>query len=248
MSARPTIPPNPLGHSPRNNNLLAALSAVSFEPLAASLELVPMRLGDVLYEPGVRLRHAYFPTTSVVSLHYVTESGAAAETAGVGNEGIVGISLFLGGHSTPSSAVVHAAGHGYRLERSVLMQEFERAESTRRLLLRYTQALMAQICQAAVCYRHHSIEQQLCSWLLATLDRVRPGNVVMTHELVASLLGVRRESITQAAGRLQELGFISYRRGHISVLDEAGLRGCACECYEAVKVEMRRLLAVTPLG
>jgi CRP-like cAMP-binding protein len=219
-------------HSPLQNDLLAALSAVSpqaFAPLAAALEAVPMRLGEMLYEPGVRLRHAYFPTTSVVSLHYVTASGASAETAGVGHEGVVGVSLFMGGDTTPSSAVVQTAGHGYRLERS--------------LLLRYTQALMTQICQSAVCYRHHAVEQQLSSWLLSTLDRLCNHDLVMTQELVASLLGVRRESITQAAGRLQQMGYIRYRRGHISVLDAAGLRRSACECYAVVKMEMQRLRA-----
>jgi len=232
----------PLPHDPRHNGLLAALSVASFAPLADALELVPMRLGDVLYEPGVQLRHGYFPTTSVVSLHYATESGSSAETAGVGREGLVGVSLFLGGDTTSSSAVVQTAGHGYRLDRGLLVQEFARAGPLRLLLLRYTQALMTQVCQSAVCYRHHSIEQQLCCWLLSTLDRIRPGQLVMTHELVANLLGVRRESITAAAGRLQELGYIRYRRGHISILDEAGLQKCACECYEAVKKEMHRLL------
>jgi len=232
-------------HSPKNNGLLAAMSlaaSAAYEPLAAALELVTMRLGDMLYEPGVQLQHAYFPTTSVVSLHYVTASGATAETAGVGHEGIVGIPLFMGGQSTASSAVVQTAGHGYRLERSLLLREFERAGEVQRLLLLYTQALMAQISQNAACYRHHSVEQQLSGWLLATHDRFSSGELVMTQELVASLLGVRRESITQAAGKLQELGYIRYRRGHISVLDGGGLQRCACECYGVVKREMRRLL------
>jgi len=242
MAANLATPP----HSPTHNGLLAAMlvmPSLLAEPWAAALELVPMRLGDMLYEPGVRQQHAYFPTTSVVSLHYVTASGATAEAAGVGHEGVVGISLFMGGHSTSSSAVVQTAGHGYRLERSLLLREFERAGPLQRLLLRYTQALMAQISQTAACYRHHSVEQQLSGWLLATQDRFGSGELVMTQELVASLLGVRRESITQAAGRLQSLGYIRYRRGHIAVLDAGGLQRCACECYGVVKREMHRLLS-----
>ena len=202
-----------------------------------------MLLGDVLYEPGGQLQHAYFPTTAIVSLQYVTESGASAETAGVGNEGLVGISLFMGGNTTPSSAVVQTAGHAYRLERRQLMQEFDRAGPTQRLLLRYTQALITQITQTAVCNRHHSVEQQLCRWLLLTLDRVPTGELVMTQELVASMLGVRREGITEAAGKLQQAGLIRYRRGHISVLARAGLEARTCECYAVVKTEIHRLLS-----
>jgi len=202
-----------------------------------------MPLGKMLYEPGEQLQHAYFPTTSIVSLHYVTESGASAETAGVGNEGVVGISLFMGGDTTPSSAVVQTAGHAYRLERRLLTQEFNRAGLLQRLLLRYTQALMTQMAQTAVCNRHHSVEQQLCRWLLLTLDRLPSNELVMTQELVASMLGVRREGITEAAGNLQRAGFISYRRGHIAVLDRSGLETSACECYAVVKKELNRLLS-----
>ncbi|RLJ68587.1 Crp/Fnr family transcriptional regulator [Sulfurisoma sediminicola] len=230
-------------HSPNRNHLLAALPPAEFEALAANLEPVPLPLGKTLYEPGTQLQHAYFPTTAIVSLHYVMESGASAETAGVGNEGVVGISLFLGGNTTSSSAVVQTAGHAYRLERRVLMQEFDRAGSLQRLLLRYTQALITQMAQTAACNRHHSVEQQLCRWLLLTLDRLPSNELVMTQELVASMLGVRREGITEAAGNLQRAGFISYRRGHISVLDRAGLETRACECYAVVKKELARLLS-----
>ena len=229
-------------NSPRQNHLLAALPEASFEALAPRLELVPMRLGEMVYEPGKQLRHAYFPTTSIVSLHYVMESGASAETAGVGNEGVVGVSLFMGGDTTPSSAVVQTAGFAYRLERGFLKSDFDRDDSLRRLLLRYTQALMTQIAQTGACNRHHSVEQQLCRWLLLTLDRVPSAELIMTQELVATMLGVRRESITEAAGRLQEAGFIRYRRGHIAVLDRNGLKTRACECYAVVKKELQRLL------
>ena len=230
-------------HNPNQNHLLAALPTAEFDRLAPHLELTPMLLGDVLYEPGGQLQHAYFPTTAIVSLQYVTESGASAETAGVGNEGLVGISLFMGGNTTPSSAVVQTAGHAYRLERPQLMLEFDRAGPTQRLLLRYTQALITQITQTAVCNRHHSVEQQLCRWLLLTLDRVPTGELVMTQELVASMLGVRREGITEAAGKLQQAGLIRYRRGHISVLARAGLEARTCECYAVVKTEIHRLLS-----
>jgi len=230
-------------HSPTQNHLLAALPKAEFEHLAARLELVHLPLGDMLYEPNMQLKHAYFPTTSIVSLHYVTESGASAEAAGVGNEGIVGVSLFMGGNTTPSSAVVQTAGYAYRLERSVLQAEFNRGGFMQRLLLRYTQALMTQIMQTAVCNRHHSIEQQLCRWLLLTLDRIPAQELVMTQELIASMLGVRREGITEAAGKLQQAGFIRYRRGHIAVLDRTGLETRTCECYAVVKKELHRLLS-----
>jgi CRP-like cAMP-binding protein len=229
-------------NSPRQNHLLAALPGASFEALSSRLELVPLLLGEMLYEPGKQLRHAYFPTTSIVSLHYVMDSGASAETAGVGNEGVVGVSLFMGGDTTPSSAVVQTAGHAYRLERGFLKSEFDRDDGLRELLLRYTQALMTQISQTGACNRHHSVEQQLCRWLLLTLDRIPSAELIMTQELVATMLGVRRESITEAAGRLQEAGFIRYRRGHIAVLDRNGLRTRACECYAVVKKELHRLL------
>ena len=230
-------------HSPNQNHLLAALPTAEFERLAPHLELVPMLLGDILYEPGGKMHHAYFPTTSIVSLHYVMESGASAETAGVGNEGVVGISLFMGGETTPSSAMVQTAGHAYRLESRLLKQEFDRAGSMQHLLLRYTQALITQMCQTAVCNRHHSVEQQLCRWLLLTLDRMSSPELIMTQELVASILGVRREGVSEAAGHLQQAGCISYRRGHITVLDRSGLETRACECYAVVKKELSRLLS-----
>lgn len=228
--------------SPSQNHLLAALPPAEYERLAAHLELVPMPLGQMLYEPGSQLRHAYFPTTCIASLHYVTESGASAETAGVGNEGMVGVSLFMGGETTSSSAVVQTAGHAYRLERSILKEEFNRAGLFQRLLLRYTQALMTQMAQTAACNRHHSVQQQLCRWLLLTLDRLPSRELIMTQELVASMLGVRRESVTDAAGNLQAAGYIRYRRGHLGVLDRAGLESRACECYAVVKKELDRLL------
>jgi CRP-like cAMP-binding protein len=230
-------------HNPSQNHILAALPPEDFEPLAAHLELVPLALGEILYEPGGQLQHAYFPTTAIVSLHYVTESGASAETAGVGNEGVVGISLFMGGDTTPSSAVVQTAGHAYRLERRLLKQEFNRGGLLHRVLLRYTQALMTQMNQTAACNRHHSVEQQLCRWLLLTLDRLPSSELVMTQDLVASMLGVRREGITEAAGNLQRGGLIRYRRGHISVLERPGLEAAACECYAVVKKELGRLLS-----
>jgi len=230
-------------HSPNQNHLIAALPTDEFEPLAEQLELVPMPLGQMLYEPGGQLQHAYFPTSCIVSLHYVTESGASAETAGVGSEGVVGVSLFMGGDTTSSSAVVQTAGHAYRLERHKLLHEFNRAGLLQRLLLRYTQALLTQMAQTAVCNRHHTLEQQLCRWLLLTLDRLPTNELIMTQELVASMLGVRREGVTEAAGNLQRAGCISYRRGHIAVLDRSGLEARACECYAVVRKEMSRLLS-----
>ena len=233
----------PASHSPNQNHLLSALPAAEFDRLAAHLELVPMRLGEILYEPGGQMQHAYFPTTAIVSLHYVMESGASAETAGVGNEGVVGISLFMGGDSTPSSAVVQTAGHGYRLPGRLLKQEFNGPGAMRSLLLRYTQALITQMTQTAACNRHHSVEQQLCRWLLLTLDRSVSSELVMTQELVASMLGVRREGITEAAGNLQRAGLIRYRRGHISILQRDGLEARSCECYAVVKKELGRLMS-----
>jgi CRP-like cAMP-binding protein len=241
MQSRPTA--TPPAHNPSQNHLLAALPPEEFGRLSAHLELVPMLLGHVLYEPGGQMQHAYFPTTSIVSLHYVMESGASAESAGVGNEGVVGISLFMGGDTTPSSAVVQTAGHAYRLQGRLLKQEFGRGGMVQGLLLRYTQALITQMFQTAACNRHHSVEQQLCRWLLLTLDRMPSGELVMTQELVASMLGVRREGITQAAGSLQNAGFIRYRRGHISILERSGLEARACECYGVVKKELARLLS-----
>lgn len=229
--------------NPSQNHLLAALPAAEFEALAPHLHLVPLALGQMLYEPGEQLQHAYFPVSAIISLHYVTESGASAESAGVGNEGMLGVSLFMGGDTTPSSAVVQTAGYAYRLERRLLKQEFARGGLLQRLLLRYTQALMTQMSQTAVCNRHHSVEQQLCRWLLLTLDRLPGDELVMTQELVAGMLGVRREGITEVAGRLQTAGIIRYRRGHISILNRAGLEAQACECYSVVSKELKRLLA-----
>ncbi len=229
-------------HNPLQNHLLAALPKEDFNALATHLELVSMKLGDTLYEPGEQQQYAYFPTTAIVSLHYVTESGASAETAGVGNEGVVGVSLFMSGGGTSSSAVVQTAGFGYRLDRRSLREEFERGGALQQLLLRYTQALMTQMSQTAVCNRHHSVEQQLCRWLLLTLDRLPSNELVMTQELVAHMLGVRREGITEAAGKLQHAGYISYRRGHITVLNRKGLEGISCECYDVVRKELKRLL------
>lgn len=229
-------------HSPKQNHLLAALPTAEFEPLAVHLELVALPLGKMLYESGGQLQHAYFPTTAIVSLHYVMASGAASESAGVGNEGMVGTSLFLSGTTTPSSAVVQTAGHAYRLDRRLLMQEFNRAGLMQRLLLRYTQAMLTQMAQTAACNRHHSVEQQLCRWLLMTLDRLPANELTMTQELIANMLGVRREGITEAAGNLQRADFISYRRGHITVLDRLGLEKNTCECYAVVKKELSRLL------
>jgi len=231
------LPPHP-----KLNRLLASLGDVDYALLSPDLEAVPMRLGQMLYEPGQQLNHAYFPGTAVVSLHYVTRSGASAEVSGVGPEGVVGLALFLGGQSTSSSAVVHTAGFGWRVPRQRLQHAFAHSPSLRRALLRATQSVMTQIAQTAACYRHHTAEQQMSRWLLATMDRMpNPGELVMTHELLASLLGVRRETITQVAGRLQQQGLIRCRRGHISVLDAAGLVESACECYRAMRQELGRL-------
>lgn len=228
--------------SPNQNQLLAALPIAEFERISPHLELVAMPLGEVLYESGGQLQYAYFPTTAIVSLHYVMENGASSEIAGVGNEGMLGISLFMGGNTTPSRAIVQTAGHGYRLKGRLLVDEFNRAGPMMRLMLRYTQALITQISQTAVCNRHHSLEQQLCRWLLLTLDRLPSSELTMTQELIASMLGVRREGITEAAGNLQRAGLISYRRGHITVLDRSGLEFRVCECYAVVKQEFDRLL------
>lgn len=232
-------------HNPYQNHLLAALPVAELDRLTPHLELVPMLLGEMLYEPGEQLQHAYFPTTAIVSLHYVTESGASAESAGVGNEGMVGISLVTGGNTTPSSAVVHTMGHAYRLDRHILKQEFNRPGSLQSLLLRYTQALITQMMQTAACTRHHSVEQQLCRWLLLTIDRTPSNALVMTQELIARMLGVRREGITESAGELQRAGLIQYRRGHITVIQRSGLEDRVCECYAVVKKEFERLLPVT---
>lgn len=201
-----------------------------------------MRLGDVLYEPGTRLRSVYFPATSIVSMLYVMEDGASAEIAIVGNEGILGISIFMGGETTPSRAVVQSAGYGYRLKAQLIKNEFGRFGAMMQLLLRYTQALITQMAQTAVCNRHHSIDQQLCRWLLLSLDRLPSNELAMTQELIANMLGVRREGVTEAAGKLQAAGLIPYRRGKITALDRPGLQARCCECYEVVKREFDRLL------
>jgi len=226
---------------PRSNWLLAALPDAEWQRCAAHLEPVAMKLGDVLYEPGATLSHVHFPTTAIVSLLYVMEDGASSEIAVVGNEGVVGISLFMGGESTSSRAVVQAAGQGFRMKSSVLMQEFRRGGPVLHLLLRYTQALITQMAQTAVCNRHHALDQQLCRWMLLTLDRLDSNQVVMTHELLSTILGVRRAGISEAAGRLQHDGLIRYERGRITVLDRAGLQARSCECYAVVKAEYDRL-------
>ncbi len=230
-------------NDPNQNKLLAAMLDEEFDRLAPHLELVPMKLGDVLYESGGKLQHVYFPTTSIVSLHYLLENGGSSEIAGVGKEGVLGVSLFMGGNTTPSRAIVQTGGFGYRLPVHVLMEEFNRSGPVMRLLLRYTQALLTQMAQTAVCNRHHSVEQQLCRWLLLTLDRLPTNDLTMTQELIANMLGVRREGVTEAAGRLQGYGYISYRRGHITVLDRKGLERDVCECYGVVKKEFARLLS-----
>ena len=229
-------------HSPKQSHLLAALPEADYARLLPELELIQMGLGDVLYEPGVKLRYVYFPTTSIVSLLYVMEDGASAEIAIVGNEGILGISLFMGGDTTPSRAVVQSAGYGFRLRAQLLKNEFERFGPTMHLLLRYTQALITQMAQTAVCNRHHSVDKQLCRWLLLSLDRLRTNELSMTQELIANMLGVRREGVTEAAGKLQKAGLILYHRGRITVLDRPGLEARSCECYQVVKTEFERLL------
>ncbi len=226
---------------PLQNHLLAALPAADFARLV-QLERVPMLLGEALYESGGVLDHVYFPTTSIVSVHSILENGSSLEIAGVGNEGMLGISLFMGGNTTPSRALVQTAGHAYRLKAYLLLEEFNRGGAMLRLLLRYSQALLTQMAQSAACTRHHSIEQQLCRWLLLTLDRQSSNDLVMTQEQIASMLGVRRESVTEAAGTLKQRGVISYRRGHITVLDRTGLDTHTCECYGVVKNEFNRLL------
>ncbi len=229
--------------SPTQNRLLAAFPAAEFERLAPHLELVPMPLGEAIYESGGRLQHVYFPATSIVSLLYVMEDGASAEIAVVGYEGILGISLFMGGETTPSRAVVQSAGYGYRLRAQLLKQEFNRGGAVMHLLLRYTQALITQMAQTAACNRHHSVEQQLCRWLLLSLDRLPTDELAMTQELIANMLGVRREGVTEAARTLQNAGLIRYSRGRITVLDRPRLEQAVCECYAVVKKEFDRLLS-----
>jgi CRP-like cAMP-binding protein len=232
----------PDAHDPRQNHLLRALPLHEAERLIPELELVPMALGEVVYESGSQLRHVYFPTTSIVSMLYVMEDGASAEIAVVGNEGMVGVALFMGGETTPSRAVVQSAGHAYRLKGQFLKDEFRRAAGLQHLLLRYTQALLTQMAQTAVCNRHHSVDQQLCRWLLLSLDRLPSNKLTMTQELIANMLGVRREGVTEAAGKLQMAGLIEYSRGQITVLDRPQLEGHSCECYQVVKKEFDRLL------
>ncbi|MEO6138583.1 MAG: Crp/Fnr family transcriptional regulator [Luteimonas sp.] len=227
---------------PRNNQLLAALPDAEWKRWLPHLEAVELPLGKVLYEAHTTMAHVYFPTTSIVSLLYVMEDGGSAEIAVVGNEGLVGISLFMGGESTTSRAVVQSAGLGFRLKADLMMREFNLAGPVLHLLLRYTQALITQMAQTAVCNRHHSLNQQLCRWLLLSLDRLRSDELVMTQELIANMLGVRREGVTEAAGHLQQAGLIKYQRGHITVLDRAGIEQRACECYAVVKAEYDRLL------
>jgi CRP-like cAMP-binding protein len=230
---------------PKTNQLLASLPEVEWQRWRLDLEFIPLTLGAVLYESGGQMSHVYFPTTAIVSLLYVMENGASAEIGVVGNEGIVGVSLFMGGESTPSRAVVQSAGHGFRLAAKVLKEGFNRGGPILHLLLRYTQALITQMAQTAVCNRHHSLDQQLCRWLLLSLDRLQGDELIMTQELIANMLGVRREGVTEAAYKLQQAGLIRYARGHITVLDRPGLEKRSCECYAVVKKEYERLLPPT---
>jgi CRP-like cAMP-binding protein len=232
--------------SPLQNHLLAALPAEVQGRVFSQLELVTLPLGKVLYESGGALRHVYFPTDSIVSLLYVMESGASAEISVVGNEGLIGIALFMGGESTPSRAIVQSAGHALRMKGQLLKDEFNRHGEMQLLLLRYTQSLITQMAQTAVCNRHHSIDQQLCRWLLLSLDRLPSNRLTMTQELIANMLGVRREGVTEAAGKLQKAGVIEYNRGHITVLNRPGLEAMSCECYAVVKKETDRLLPYVP--
>ena len=232
--------------NPRQNRLLAAIPDSEWTRWRPHLEPVTLPLGKVLYEPGARLSYVYFPTTAIVSLLYVMEDGASAEIAVVGHEGIVGISLFMGGDSTTNRAIVQSAGKGFRLKANLMLQEFNRAGPVLHLLLRYTQALITQMAQTAVCNRHHSLDQQLCRWLLLSLDRLETNELVMTQELIANMLGVRREGVTEAAGQLQKAGLTRYQRGQITVLNRDGLEARTCECYAVVKKEYDRLLPATP--
>jgi CRP-like cAMP-binding protein len=236
---------NAIPADPRTNQLLAALPDGEWLRWQSHLELVSLPLGQVLYEPGATLSHVYFPTNAIVSLLYVMENGASAEIAVVGHEGIVGISLFMGGESTPSRAVVQSAGEGYRVRAQMMKEEFNRAGPVLHLFLRYTQALITQMAQTAVCNRHHSLDQQLCRWLLLSLDRLSGNELVMTQELIANMLGVRREGVTEGALKLQQDGLIRYARGRITVLDRSGLEKRTCECYAVVKREYDRLLPPT---
>jgi CRP-like cAMP-binding protein len=233
-----------VAHIPQQNRLLAALSPAESERLYPHLRLVKMPLGKALYEPGDALRNVFFPVDCIVSLLYVLESGASAEISVVGNEGLIGVALFMGGETTPSRAIVQSAGHAYRLDGQRLKDEFHRNGGLQLLLLRYTQSLITQMAQTAVCNRHHSVDQQLCRWLLLSLDRLASNELVMTQELIANMLGVRREGVTEAAGKLQKLGAIRYSRGHITVLDRPKLEQLCCECYSVVKRESDRIEAL----
>ena len=232
--------------TPQQNHLLAALPTEIQNRVFPDLELMALPLGKVLYEPGDAMHYVYFPTDSIVSLLYVMESGASAEISVVGNEGLIGVALFMGGESTPNRAIVQSAGHSFRLPAAQLKAEFDRHGEMLQLMLRYTQALITQMGQTAVCNRHHSIDQQLCRWLLLSLDRLPSNRLTMTQELIANMLGVRREGVTEAAGKLQKRGVIRYRRGHITVLDRPGLEKMSCECYAVVKKETDRLLPYVP--
>jgi CRP-like cAMP-binding protein len=229
-------------HDPQQNHLLAAFSPAERRRIYPHLQLVPMPLGKVLYESGDVMGHVYFPTDSIVSMLYVLADGASAEISVVGNEGLIGIALFMGGETTPSRAIVQSAGFAYRLIGQQLKDEFHRSGELQLLLLRYTQALITQMAQTAVCNRHHSVDQQLCRWLLLSLDRLASNELIMTQELIANMLGVRREGVTEAAGKLDKLGVIRYVRGHITVLDRPKLEQLCCECYAVVKKESDRLL------
>jgi len=237
----------PEGPRPLENHLLAALPLDAQERLFPSLELMPLPLGRVLYESGDTLSHVYFPTDCIVSLLYVMENGASGEISVVGNEGVLGIALFMGGDSTTSRALVQSAGSAYQLQAQLFKKEFHRNSELQHLLLRYTQSLITQMAQTAVCNRHHSVDQQLCRWLLLSLDRLPSNQLTMTQELIANMLGVRREGVTDAAGKLQKRGVIEYRRGHITVVDRLALEKLSCECYAVVKKETDRLLPYMPL-
>jgi CRP-like cAMP-binding protein len=229
-------------HQPKDNHLLSVLPKAEWERIAPHLLALDMPLGEVVYESGDRLDHVYFPTTAIVSLLYVMEDGSSAEIAIVGNEGLIGIALFMGGETTPSRAVVQSAGKAYRLDARILKEEFHRAGPVQRLLLRYTQALITQMAQTAVCNRHHTIDQQLCRWLLLSIDRLPSNELTMTQELIANMLGVRRSGVTEAAMKLQDAGLIRYSYGHIEVIDRSGLEERVCECYGVVRREFDRLL------
>ena len=226
----------------KENHILAALSAAELLRIAPYLEVVHLPLGQVIYKSGCKLNHAYFPTSAIVSLLYDMGNGSTTEIAGVGNEGVLGVALFMGGETMPKYAVVQSDGYAFKLEASRIKKEFSRNGELHHLLLQYTQALLTQISQTAVCNRHHSLDEQLCRWLLLTLDRLNGSELTITQELIANMLGVRRESVTEAAGNLQQAGLIHYRRGHITVLNRKGLEERVCECYQVVKTEFDRLL------